>query len=65
VDARRTESPEAVRLRGFFVFGFLAEGRALRCLRAMGYLALAALVGLLGADLVDIVRNGGSPRRAA
>jgi hypothetical protein len=54
-----------VRLRGFFVFGFLAEGRALRCLRAMGYLALAALVGLLGADLVDIVRNGGSPRRAA
>jgi hypothetical protein len=31
----------------------------------MGYLALAALVGLLGADLVDIVRNGGSPRRAA
>jgi hypothetical protein len=31
----------------------------------MGYLALAALVGLLGTDLVDLVRNGGSPKRAA
>jgi hypothetical protein len=30
----------------------------------MGYLALAALVGLLGTDLVDAVRNGGRSRRA-